>query len=45
MVAAAGSRPQFKPTLGKELFGQIEDQIAFDDANRAHQGSAFQDGW
>jgi acyl-homoserine lactone acylase PvdQ len=35
---------EFKPTLGGELFDQIQTMIRFDDVPRA-QGSAYQDGW
>jgi acyl-homoserine lactone acylase PvdQ len=37
---------EFKPTLGNQLFGAIEDVLPFDDPNREHHlGSAWQDGW
>jgi hypothetical protein len=35
---------QFKPTLGSDLFGQVQTMIGFDDRPR-EQGSAYQSGW
>ena len=35
---------QFTPTLGEELFEQLQTMIGLDDAPRA-QGSAYQSGW
>ena len=37
---------EFRPTLGNQLFGAVEDALPIDDGNRAaHMGSAFQGGW
>jgi acyl-homoserine lactone acylase PvdQ len=35
---------QFEPTLGSDLFGQVQTMIGFDDRPR-EQGSAYQSGW
>jgi hypothetical protein len=37
---------EFRPTLGADLFGAIENVLPLDDPNRLHHlGSAWQDGW